>query len=131
MAYYTNIVPGDRPGAAVVWHIAAIELVTMMLVGLLKAAERGVVGFQCYDHWMGQGSCGVLVPLSSDVRRRVCCNGFVSFVVGCVFDSDRAYLANCRPAEVDWSSIDGLPCWFIYGFADGRVHDLVVVVLPS
>lgn len=41
------------------------------------------------------------------------------------------YLTYCRSVEVDWSSIDGTYRWFPYCFADGRVKDLLEVVLQS
>lgn len=63
LAYYTSLVVGDCPGVGVVLHIAAIELVTMALVWCLHAAERGVIGFQCYDHWISEGGSRVLIRL--------------------------------------------------------------------
>lgn len=63
LAYYTNLVVEERPGAARVWNTAAIEFITMALVRFLHASECGVVGFQCYVPWMSQGGCGVLVPI--------------------------------------------------------------------
>lgn len=31
--------------------------------------------------------------------------------------------------EVDWLSVDGVPRWFPYGFADWCVHNLVEAVV--
>lgn len=92
LANYTNLVVRKRPGTATVWHISAMEFVTMALGWVLHGVEWGVVGFQCCDPPMGQGACGVLVPLSSGIRRIAHHYGFVSFVVDCAFDSLRVYL---------------------------------------
>lgn len=62
--YYTNSAFDDRPGCKEVWHIAAMQFVTMALVQFLHAAERHVVRLQSYDWQIGQGGCGVLVSLS-------------------------------------------------------------------
>lgn len=124
MAHYTNFVVNDRPGLVAGWQIAAITLITLVFVQFLHDAERGAVRFQCYDPWMGQGGCGVLVPLLSDFRRRVDNHGFTSFVIGCSFDSDRAHLAYIRSAEVYCSSIDGGHGWLSYSSAAGLVKDL-------
>lgn len=45
MVYYKNTVIDERPGAAAVWHIDAIEFDTKELVQFLHDDERAVVGF--------------------------------------------------------------------------------------
>lgn len=45
LSYYTNLVVDECPGVAAGLQIAAIKLVTMTLVQILHAAERGAVGF--------------------------------------------------------------------------------------
>lgn len=80
---------------------------------------------------MGQGSCRVLVPLGAGLRLCVDHHELESFVFGFVFDSDLAYVAYRRSAEIDWSSVDSVYRWIPYGFADSRVSALVEVVVPS
>lgn len=50
LAYYVNLVDGERPGTESVWNKAAIEFVMMVLVRFLHDYEQGVVGSLCYDH---------------------------------------------------------------------------------
>lgn len=66
-----TIIVNERPGAAVIWHIAAVEFFMMLLVLFLHAAERGVVQIQCYDLQRGQRGCGVLFSLSIDILHGV------------------------------------------------------------
>lgn len=73
----------------------------------------------------------MLVLLSSGVRRRIDHHRFPTFFVGFAFGSARAYWTCGRPAEGDWSSVDGVHGWFPLSFADGRVQDLVEVFPPS
>lgn len=80
---------------------------------------------------MGHGGCGVLVPLLPGVCRRVDHYTFPSLVLGWAFDSSRAYLANCRSAQLYCPSIDGVYLWFPYDFPDGRVPDFVEADNPS
>lgn len=82
LALYTNLVVGTSLGTAAVGHINAIEFVKMELVRLLNSAERHVVRSQCYEPWMGQGGCGVLVQLSPRVRCAVSYYGYKSLAVG-------------------------------------------------
>lgn len=81
----------------------------MGLGRFLHTAERGVVGFQYNAPAMSQKGCRVLVPLSSGVRRLVYYYSFVSFIVGCAFNSLRAQLAYCSSMEVDWSCVVCVP----------------------
>lgn len=71
LAYYTNLEVDELPVTAAVWPIAAIKFFNMALMQFLYAAERGFVGFQCYEPRMGQGASGVFVPLSTSTRRCV------------------------------------------------------------
>lgn len=103
----------------------------MALVRFLHAVKRGIVGFHCFDPKMGQGGCGILVPLSSVVCHHVDHYGFASFILGCTFDSAFAYLTYRRSAETHWSSVDGVSGWFPYGFTEGSGHDLVDATVPS
>lgn len=49
---------------------------------------------------------------------------FAQFFGGGAFDPAAAYLAYWRSAEIDWSSLSRSDCWFLYSFADGKVHRL-------
>lgn len=66
---------------------------------------------------MGQGNCGIVVPLATAECRRLHYYGFVSFHVGCTLDSVLAYLAYRHSAEPDWAFLGGAPsvsirhCW--------------------
>lgn len=127
----TNVFGHECPGAAVVWHVAASELGTRALGEFLHTAKRGIAGSQCYNLEMGQAVCCVLVQLSPGLCCQVDRHDFACFIVGWAFDFALAYLAYCSSAEVDWSSIDGVHHWFLYGFVDACVQDLVETLVPS
>lgn len=81
---------------AAVRHLAAIEIVAMMLRRFLHTAERGVIAFQCYDPRRGQGVCKVLVPLCSVASCCVEIFGFVSSISSCALDSSLSYFVYHR-----------------------------------
>lgn len=79
---------------------------------------------------MDKAGCGVLLPISSGVYRRVDYYGFVSFVICCALDFPHAYLAYHRSAVVDSLSLASVYRWIPYFFDNGLVHDLVEAFLP-
>lgn len=98
----------------------------------LHPAKLGVVRFQYYDLDMCQGAYAVVVLLSTAVRCPFDHYGFPSSILRCAFVPALVYLVYCHSAEIDWSPVDGVPHWFLYCFTDGRVLNLIdVVVLPQ
>lgn len=112
LANYTNIVVNERPSAAVVWHIAAMELATMVHMQFLHAAEQGIVGLQFYHWQMGQGGCGVLAPLSSGVFRRV---DTTALLLSSSFALSISLLPTWR-VVAQWTSIGHLLNVYLIGF---------------
>lgn len=64
-AYYSSLFVNCRPGADVMWHLAALYFVTMALVPFVFVAEHGFLGFSCYDceEAKAVAGCSSLLPL--------------------------------------------------------------------
>lgn len=118
LLYYTNLVVDGRPCAAAVWHIAAIEFVTMVLMFYFMLLNEKSSGFSVMTQ-MDQSGCELFVLLLSAVRRHIKHYGFASLVVGCCFHSSCVCLAYRRSAEVNWSLIDSVHGSFPYGLPTG------------
>lgn len=86
--------------------------------------KRSAVWYEYQDPRMGHGSCSVITPLWSGVRRRVDNHGFIQFVAGCVFDPAGAYLVNWRSLELYWLPLSTIVCWVPYTLSDGKEHRL-------
>lgn len=111
LAYYSNAVSRNQPDAGVVLHVAALEFVTWALMHFLATAEKVSVRYECNNPQMGSRGCRVLVPLPSEVRRRIDHHSFSLLVTGFTFDFALAYLAYRCSAEMDWSPLSQPDRW--------------------
>lgn len=125
-----SLVVNQRPGTAVL-HVDSIELNTTSLVRFLQTAEWDLFGSQCYNSQIGQGGFDVLVLLSSGVLRCVISYIFAFPILGCSFDLALAYFACRRSEDVNWFSVEVGHQWFLWGFANSHVNDLVQALVPS
>lgn len=78
----------------------------------------------------------MFVLLPSCVCRRGDHYGFPSFMLNCALDPSLSYLAYHRSdkinrSTINWSTAEGMPCWFPCGFPEGSVHDLIYYNVPS
>lgn len=112
LGHSLNLSANECPGTNAVLHGVASKIATVALVRVLYSAEWAVVILQCYDSQMCQGSFGLLVSFAFGIHRRVDLYSFVSFILGCAFDSTLCESAYHFSAETDWSFVNGVSRWF-------------------
>lgn len=90
LAYYTNVVVGDRPEACALCLGAMLQLIILVFIPFLFVAERSAVQYDCRDCTMGNDDCRRTTSILSGLRSHFDNNGFAQLVGRGPFDSDAA-----------------------------------------
>lgn len=108
------------------WHWILCD-VAGLFPSRLRARQR-----RASNSWLADWSRWLMVPfpLPCGPSRHFDHYDFASLFVYCPFHSALAYMAYCRSAKFYRSSFRGVHRWFLYGFADVRVHQLIGAVFP-
>lgn len=92
LAYYSNVVIGDHPGATAISYLTSLGIVILALMRFIFVVECSTVVRKGRDPCTGHGDCGMINPLWSAVQRCIGNQSFVQFDTESPSDHFAAFL---------------------------------------